>query len=93
MYGDSCPFIPRRGPPDDQKYPVSEIPPSALTLSPCNVPRGEFLASIWRDFLVAVFSAPRKRDEQAVAEERRRAIERLADETIRENRRATDPPE
>ncbi|WP_406077910.1 hypothetical protein [Micromonospora sp. NBC_00858] len=51
------------------------------------------MASIWRDFLVAVFSAPRKRDEQAVAEERRRAIERLADETIREKRRATDPPE
>ncbi|MEU4399733.1 hypothetical protein ACIQH6_00110 [Micromonospora orduensis] len=45
------------------------------------------MARVWRDFLVAVFSAFRKPDEQALAEERRRAVERLADETIRENRR------
>ncbi|MEV7330114.1 hypothetical protein [Micromonospora sp. NPDC093244] len=45
------------------------------------------MARVWRDFLVAVFSALRKPDEQALAEERRRAVERLADKTIRENRR------
>ncbi|MGW3614508.1 hypothetical protein ACWD6N_32515 [Micromonospora sp. NPDC005163] len=51
------------------------------------------MAGIWRDFVAAVFTALRRQDERAIAEERRRAIERLADETIRENRRATDPPE
>lgn len=58
-----------------------------------NVPRGDYLLGIWRDFLVAVATALRKPDEQALAEERRRAIERLADETIRESRRTVDPPE
>ncbi|MBQ0903591.1 hypothetical protein [Micromonospora sp. U21] len=51
------------------------------------------MAGIWRDFAAAVFTALRRRDERAIAEERRRAIERLADETIRESRRAADPPE
>ncbi|MDG4806785.1 hypothetical protein O7634_08475 [Micromonospora sp. WMMD1120] len=46
------------------------------------------MAGIWRDFLVAVLTAFRRRDERASAEERRRAVERLAEETIRENRRA-----
>ncbi|MFF0231812.1 hypothetical protein [Micromonospora sp. NPDC005254] len=41
--------------------------------------------------MVAVVTALRKPDEQALAEERRRAIGRLADETIRETRR--DEPE
>ncbi|MBM0233629.1 hypothetical protein JNW91_18260 [Micromonospora sp. STR1_7] len=50
------------------------------------------MARVWRDFLVAAFSALRKPDEQALAEERRRAIERLADEVIREDRRDADPP-
>ncbi|MEU8332304.1 hypothetical protein [Micromonospora sp. NPDC048839] len=49
--------------------------------------------SIWRDFLVAVVTALRKPDEQSLARERRRAVERLAEETIREDRRAADPPE
>ncbi|MET8252335.1 hypothetical protein [Micromonospora sp. NPDC005197] len=49
------------------------------------------MLGIWRDFVVAVVTALRKPDEQALAEERRRAIERLADETIRETRR--DAPE
>ncbi|MEU7608967.1 hypothetical protein [Micromonospora sp. NPDC049204] len=49
--------------------------------------------SIWRDFLVAVVTALRKPDEQSLARERRRAIERLADETIRADRRPADPPE
>lgn len=60
-------------------------------MAACNFPRGEYLLGIWRDFLVAVVTALRKPDEQALAEERRRAIERLADETIREARR--DEPE
>ncbi|MEU8166664.1 hypothetical protein AB0B97_09115 [Micromonospora sp. NPDC049004] len=51
------------------------------------------MLGIWRDFLVAVVTALRKPDEQALAEERRRAVERLADETVRENRRTVDPPE
>ncbi|MFF5203805.1 hypothetical protein ACFY3B_29815 [Micromonospora parva] len=51
------------------------------------------MAGIWRDFVVAVFTACRRRDEQAIADERRRAVERLADETIRQQRRTTDPPQ
>ncbi|MEV4654433.1 hypothetical protein [Micromonospora sp. NPDC049301] len=51
------------------------------------------MAGIWRDFVAAVLTVLRRPDERAIAEERRRAIERLADETIREHRRATDPPE
>ncbi|WP_433648588.1 hypothetical protein ACQP2C_16060 [Micromonospora zamorensis] len=51
------------------------------------------MAGIWRDFVAAVFTAFRRRDEQAIVEERRRAVERLAEETIREARRPTDPPE
>ncbi len=51
------------------------------------------MAGIWRDFVVAVLTALRRRDERAIADERRRAIERLAEETIRQQRRTTDPPE
>ncbi|MCO1596211.1 hypothetical protein M8C17_13695 [Micromonospora sp. RHAY321] len=51
------------------------------------------MAGMWRDFLVALVTAVRKPDERAVADERRRAIERLADEKIAQNRRTTDPPE
>ncbi|MEW2143538.1 hypothetical protein AB0869_12080 [Micromonospora vinacea] len=51
------------------------------------------MAGIWRDFAVAVVTAFRRRDERAIAEERRRAVERLAEETIRRGRQATDPPE
>ncbi|MGC4771998.1 hypothetical protein ACLQ25_23890 [Micromonospora sp. DT44] len=40
------------------------------------------MLSIWRDFLVAVVGVLRKPDERALAEERRRAVERLADTTI-----------
>ncbi|MEU8180689.1 hypothetical protein AB0B86_07930 [Micromonospora sp. NPDC049047] len=49
--------------------------------------------SIWRDFLVAVVTALRKPDEQSLARERRRAVEKLAEETIREEQRPADPPE
>ncbi|MFI6782164.1 hypothetical protein [Micromonospora sp. NPDC050276] len=51
------------------------------------------MAGIWRDFVVAVFTAFRRRDERAISDERRRAVERLAEETIRRERRAADPPE
>lgn len=51
------------------------------------------MAGVWRDFVVAVLTAFRRRDEQAIADERRRAVERLAEETIRQHRRAADPPE
>jgi hypothetical protein len=51
------------------------------------------MAGIWRDFVVAVLAAFRRRDERAIAEERRRAVERLAEEKIREHRRADEPPE
>ncbi|MGW5559660.1 hypothetical protein ACWER9_20870 [Micromonospora sp. NPDC003944] len=51
------------------------------------------MAGIWRDFVVAVITAFRRRDERAIAEDRRRAVERLAEETIRRDRRAVDPPE
>ncbi|MET8089473.1 hypothetical protein [Micromonospora sp. NPDC005220] len=51
------------------------------------------MAGIRRDFVVAVITAFRRRDEQATADERRRAVERLAEETIRREERATDPPE
>jgi hypothetical protein len=58
-----------------------------------NVPQGDTVAGSWRDFVVAVFTAFRRRDEQAIADDRRRAVERLAEETIRRERRAADPPE
>ncbi|MBG6101277.1 hypothetical protein IW249_001691 [Micromonospora vinacea] len=51
------------------------------------------MAGIWQDFVVAVFTAFRRRDERAIADERRRAVERLAEETIRRERRTSDPPE
>ncbi|MET8123434.1 hypothetical protein [Micromonospora sp. NPDC005189] len=51
------------------------------------------MAGIWRDFVVAVLTAFRRRDERAIAEERRRAVERLAEETIRTHRRVADPPQ
>ncbi|MFI6235153.1 hypothetical protein ACIBD9_16480 [Micromonospora sp. NPDC050784] len=62
-------------------------------MSSGNVPQGDTVAGIWRDFVVAVFTAFRRRDERAIAGERRRAVERLAEETIRRERQATDPPE
>ncbi|WP_165435858.1 hypothetical protein [Micromonospora violae] len=51
------------------------------------------MAGIWRDFVVAVLTAFRRRDERAIADERRRAVERLAEETIRQERGTTDPPQ
>ncbi|MDG4835744.1 hypothetical protein O7631_04355 [Micromonospora sp. WMMD967] len=51
------------------------------------------MAGIWRDFAVAVLTAFRRRDTRAIADERRRAVERLAEETIRDERRCADPPE
>jgi hypothetical protein len=48
---------------------------------------------IWRDFLAAVLTAVRRRpDERAIAEERRRAVQRLAEERVRQEQRPTDPP-
>ncbi|MGK5737834.1 hypothetical protein [Micromonospora sp. URMC 103] len=50
------------------------------------------MATIWRDFFAAVLTAIRRRpDERAIAEERRRAVERLAEERIRQARESTDP--
>ncbi|GGO07691.1 hypothetical protein [Micromonospora parathelypteridis] len=51
------------------------------------------MAGIWRDFVIAVVTAGRKPDMESLARERRRAVERLAEETVREGRRAADPPE
>ncbi|MEU4552543.1 hypothetical protein EV382_4966 [Micromonospora violae] len=56
-------------------------------------PQGDIVAGIWRDFVVAVLTAFRRRDERAIADERRRAVERLAEETIRQERGTTDPPQ
>ncbi|MEU8126408.1 hypothetical protein AB0B68_04260 [Micromonospora sp. NPDC049049] len=62
-------------------------------MSSGNVPQGDIVAGIWRDFAVAVLTAFRRRDERAIADDRRRAVERLAEETIRRERRTVDPPE
>ncbi|MET8255910.1 hypothetical protein [Micromonospora sp. NPDC005205] len=62
-------------------------------MSSGNVPQGDIVAGIWRDFAVAVLTAFRRRDERAIADDRRRAVERLAEETIRRERRTIDPPE
>jgi len=51
------------------------------------------MTSIWRDFLIAVITVLRKPDEQSLAEERRRAVERLADDTIRKHQPPAGPPE
>ncbi|MET7707195.1 hypothetical protein [Micromonospora sp. NPDC005413] len=51
------------------------------------------MAGIWRDFVAAVLTAFRRQDERAIADERRRAVERLAEETIRTHKRVADPPE
>ncbi|MFG3639679.1 hypothetical protein ACGF3C_05335 [Micromonospora sp. NPDC047762] len=62
-------------------------------MSSGNVPQGDIVAGIWRDFVVAILTAFRRRDERAIADDRRRAVERLAEETIRRERRTVDPPE
>ena len=93
MCGDTSPFLPRHGPPDDRKHALTGCGFAELRLSSGNVPQGDTVAGIWRDFAVAVITAFRRRDERAITEERRRAVERLAEETIRRERRATDPPE
>lgn len=93
MCGVTSPFLPRRSPSNDRKYALTEGGLPELRLRSGNVPQGDTVAGIWRDFVAAVFTAYRRRDEQAIAEERRRAVERLAEETIREARRPTDPPE
>ncbi|MGC4744798.1 hypothetical protein ACLQ28_03920 [Micromonospora sp. DT201] len=51
------------------------------------------MAGMWRDFLIAAVTALRKPDQQSLARERRRAVERLAEATIRDARRGTDLPE
>ncbi|MFI6264290.1 hypothetical protein [Micromonospora sp. NPDC051006] len=52
------------------------------------------MTRIWRDFVVAVVTAVRRRpDERAIAEERRRAVQRLAEEKIRQERGSADPSE
>ncbi|RAO13079.1 hypothetical protein GUI43_02456 [Micromonospora noduli] len=93
MCGDTSPFLPRHGPPDDRKRALTDCGFAELRLSSGNVPQGDIVAGIWRDFAVAVITAFRRRDERAIADERRRAVERLAEETIRRERRSTDPPE
>ncbi|MET7867938.1 hypothetical protein [Micromonospora taraxaci] len=49
------------------------------------------MAGIWRDFAVAALTAFRRRDARATADERRRAVERLAEETIRREQRGGGP--
>jgi hypothetical protein len=93
MCGDTSPFLPRQGPPDDRKHALTACGFAELRLSSGNVPQGDIVAGIWRDFAVAVLTAFRRRDERAITDERRRAVERLAEETIRREQRATDPPE
>lgn len=93
MCGDTSPFLPRRGPSDDRKHALTHCGLPELRLGSGNVPQGDTVAGIWRDFVAAVFTTFRRRDERAIAEERRRAVERLAEETIRQARRSTDPPE
>ncbi|MBX7269624.1 hypothetical protein KIF24_28845 [Micromonospora sp. Llam7] len=51
------------------------------------------MAGIWRDFITAVVSAVRRPDERALRDERRRALEKLAEEKIREERRKRPPEE
>ncbi|MFV2102308.1 hypothetical protein [Micromonospora sp. LOL_024] len=46
---------------------------------------------MWRDFITAVVNAVRRRDDQALRDERRRALDRLADEKIREAQREPPP--
>ncbi|GIJ79011.1 hypothetical protein SAMN05443287_10730 [Micromonospora phaseoli] len=46
---------------------------------------------VWRDFITALVDAARRRDEQALRDERRRALDRLAEEKIREARREPPP--
>lgn len=87
MCGDTSPFLPRCGPSDERHCGFPE-----LRWSFGQRPQGDIVAGIWRDFVVAVLTAFRRRDEQAIADERRRAVERLAEETIRQQRRTTDPP-
>ncbi|MGC5053917.1 hypothetical protein ACLQ2S_20980 [Micromonospora sp. DT48] len=50
------------------------------------------MAKVWRDFIAAIVDAVRRRDEAALSDERRRAVDRLADEKIREEQRK-HPPE
>ncbi|WP_433530458.1 hypothetical protein ACQPYA_30650 [Micromonospora sp. CA-263727] len=49
------------------------------------------MAGIWRDFLTALVEAVRRRDTQPSADERRRAVEKLADQRIREDQRKRPP--
>ncbi|MCZ7421881.1 MULTISPECIES: hypothetical protein [unclassified Micromonospora] len=49
------------------------------------------MAGVWRDFITAVIDAVRRRDEAALNDERRRALDRLADEKIREEQRKRPP--
>jgi hypothetical protein len=49
------------------------------------------LAGVWRDFITAVIDALRRRDEAALSDERRRALDRLADEKIQEEQRKRPP--
>ncbi|WP_158603533.1 hypothetical protein [Micromonospora radicis] len=49
------------------------------------------MASIWRDFLGALVDALRHRDQQVLRDERRRALEKLADQKIDADRRRPRP--
>ncbi|MEV6813745.1 hypothetical protein [Micromonospora sp. NPDC051296] len=49
------------------------------------------MAGIWRDFLTTLVEAVRRRDTQAPRDERRRAVERLAEQKIREDQREHPP--
>ncbi|QOC94428.1 hypothetical protein [Micromonospora craniellae] len=49
------------------------------------------MAGIWRDFVTAAVDAVRERDEQPRPDERRRALDRLATQKIRESQRVRPP--
>ncbi|MER5457455.1 MULTISPECIES: hypothetical protein [unclassified Micromonospora] len=49
------------------------------------------MAGIWRDFVTAAVDSVRERDDQPRPDERRRALDRLATEKIRENQQVRPP--
>lgn len=49
------------------------------------------MAGIWRDFLTALVDAVRRPDRQQLRVERRRAVEQLAEQKIREDQRERPP--
>ncbi|NLU78151.1 hypothetical protein HCA58_07085 [Micromonospora sp. HNM0581] len=49
------------------------------------------MAGRWHDFITAIVDALRRRDDAALRDERRRALDRLADEKIHDEKRKHPP--